>query len=146
MQGVGREHDAGQAQVADHGSDARDLGGHVGHLLMPQDQRRVHGEGAEHMGRLAVVQAVEAAPQCFAVERHGARPVVSTGPSLAEVPGVAPEGRLQRHRIERQEQVAQGVDRRRPAQADAVDPTQPVAMDVQEGHDAPVRGRAREHG
>jgi hypothetical protein len=59
---------------------------------------------------------------------------------------VAAEGRLQRRRVEGQEQVAQRVDRRRPAQADAVDPAQAVAVDGQKGHDAAVRGRTREHG
>jgi hypothetical protein len=146
VQGIGRDHDAAEAEVPDHPPYRLDLGGHVRHLVVAEDQRRVGGEGAEHVGGGAIVQPVEAAAQRLAVERHGARPVRRTGPGLVEVPGVAAEGRLQRRRVEGQEQVAQGVDGRRPAQADAVDVAQAVAVDGQKGDDAALRGRAGEHG
>jgi hypothetical protein len=71
VQGVDGEDDAGQAQVPDHGPDRLGLGGHVRHLLVAEDQGRVGGEGAEHVRRGAVVQAVEAAAQGLAIQRHG---------------------------------------------------------------------------
>ncbi len=85
-----------------------DLRGRVPHLLMAEDEAGLRGEGAEHVRRGAVVQAVEATPERLAVERDGAQPAGGAGP-LAEVAGVAAEGRLQRRRIERQEQVARSV-------------------------------------
>ena len=144
MQGIDREDDAGQAQVPDQGSRALNLRGHIRHLLMAEDQRRVRGEGAEHVGRGAIGQPVEAAPQRLAVQCHGAPRLIR--PGAAEVPGMAPEGCFQLLRVERQEQVAQRVDRRRAAQARAEGPVEPVAVDAQEGDDAAVGGRAREHG
>jgi hypothetical protein len=144
VQGVAGEDDAAEAEVPDHRPDRLGLGGHVRHLLVAEDQGRVGGEGAEHVGRGAVVQAVEAAPQGLAIQRHGG--VRSIRPALAQLPGVAAEGGLQRLGIEREEQVAQRVDRRRAAQADAVDVAEPVAVHGQEGHDAAGGGRAREHG
>jgi hypothetical protein len=118
VQGVDREDDAAEAQVPDHGRRGLDLCGRVPHLLMAEDQAGLRGEGAEHVGRGAVVQPVEAAPERLAVERDDAPPAGGAG-LLAEVAGVAAESGLQVRRIEGLEHVAQGVDGRRPAQADA---------------------------
>ena len=61
MQGVGREQDAVQAQLLDQRLGRRDLVA-LGDLLMGQDERRLAGERAEHLGGGLVVQVVEAAP------------------------------------------------------------------------------------
>ena len=66
VQGVGGEQDAPQAQLLDQHLGRRDLVA-FGDLLMGQDERRLAGEGAEHLRRGLVVEMVEAAPQCLAV-------------------------------------------------------------------------------
>jgi hypothetical protein len=73
VQGVGREQDAVQAQLLDQRLGRRDLVA-LGDLLMGQDERRLAGERAEHLGGGLVVQVVEAAPQRLAVERDDPPP------------------------------------------------------------------------
>ena len=61
VQGVGGEQDAAQAQLLDQRLRRRDLIA-FGDLLMREDEGRLAGEGAEHLGGGLVVQVVEAAP------------------------------------------------------------------------------------
>ena len=55
MQGVGGEQDAAQAQLLDQRLRRRDLIA-FGDLLMREDEGRLAGEGAEHLGGGLVVQ------------------------------------------------------------------------------------------
>ena len=98
MQGVGREQDAVQAQLLDQRLGRRDLVA-LGDLLMGQDERALAGEGAEHLRRGLVVEMVEAAPQCLAVQRDDPPP--RCGADVTKMLGVAAEGGLDRGRVER---------------------------------------------
>lgn len=108
VQGVGREQDAVQAQLLDQRLGCRDLVA-LGDLPMGQDERRLAGEGAEHLRRGLVVEMVEAAPQCLAVQRDDPPP--RCGADVTKMPGVAAEGGLDRGRVERVQKGAQRVDR-----------------------------------
>jgi hypothetical protein len=70
MEGVGGEQHAGQAQLGDHPLRRRDFVALSVDFAMRQQDRRLRGEGAERLGRLAVVEVVEAALQGLAVERY----------------------------------------------------------------------------
>ncbi len=59
---------------------------------MGQDERRLAGEGAEHLRRGLVVEMVEAAPQCLAVQRDDPPP--RRGADVTKMLGVAAEGGL----------------------------------------------------
>src|SRR4051812_9413968 len=60
VQGVGGEQDAAQAQPLDQRLRRRDLVA-LGDLLVGQDERRLAGEGTEHLGGGPVIEMVEAA-------------------------------------------------------------------------------------
>src|SRR3954453_8635428 len=77
MEGVGGEQRAGQAQLLDHPLRRRDLVALDVDFTVRQQDRRLRGEGAQRLGRLAVGEVVEAALQGLAVERddrHPSRP------------------------------------------------------------------------
>src|SRR4051794_6763146 len=90
-------------------------------------QKNGEPKGAEHMSRGPVVQVIEAAAQRLAVQRDGAFAGHLDG--SVQLPCMAAEGPLQIVPVERQEQTAQGVHRRRPAQAGAESGVQAVALD-----------------
>ena len=78
MQGVGGEQDAAQAQLLDQRLGRRDLIA-FGDLLMREDEGRLAGEGAQHLGGGLVVQMVEAAAQRLAIQRDDPLPWWSGG-------------------------------------------------------------------
>jgi hypothetical protein len=67
VQRVGGQERAGQAQLGDQRRHGRDLVGDGRQLAVGQDQRRLAGAGAEHVGGGPVVQVVEAALEGLAV-------------------------------------------------------------------------------
>jgi hypothetical protein len=101
---VGGEEHAGQAQLGDQSRHGRGLVGGGRHLAVGQDQRRLAGEGAEHVGGGPVVQVVEAASEGLAIEGDDRR--ARPQRRLVQPSGVAAEGRLEVGGIEGQEQVA----------------------------------------
>ena len=143
MQGIGGEQDATHAEGPDQRLRRRDLVA-FGDLLMSQDERRLAGERAEHLGGGPVVQVVEAALERLAVERD--HPRSARRHPAAQPSGVPAKGGLQLGRVERQEQGAQRVDGRRPAQRGAEHRVQALAMHGDEHQDAAVGGGAREDG
>src|SRR3954468_16729488 len=74
MQSVDGEQDAGQAQLGDHPLGGRDLVALDVDFAVRQQDRRLRGESAQHLRRLAVGEVVEAALQGLAVERDDRHP------------------------------------------------------------------------
>jgi len=74
VQGVGGEQHAGQTQLGDHPLRRRDLVALDVDFAVRQQDRRLGGEGAQRLGRLAVGEVVEAALQGLAVECHDRHP------------------------------------------------------------------------
>ena len=70
VHGVEGEQTPGQAQRRDHGLGGGNLVALFGDRQMAEDNLAVGGKGAQHMGRLAVVEGVEAAAQGLAVDGH----------------------------------------------------------------------------
>ena len=95
MQGVGGEQDAAQAQLLDQRLGRRDLVAFAD-LLMREDESRLAGERAQHLGGGLVVQVVEAAPQRLAIQRDDPPPW--RGGGVTEVLGMAAERGLDRGR------------------------------------------------
>jgi hypothetical protein len=102
VQGIGGEQDATHAEGPDQRLGRRDLVA-FGDLLMGQDERRLAGERAEHLGGGPVVQVVEAAPQRLAVERHDTRR------KLCKVPHKLDKAGAKLLRVEQPEHSAEGV-------------------------------------
>jgi hypothetical protein len=142
VQGIGGEQDAAQAQLPDQRLRRRDLVT-PGDLLVGQDERRLAGERAEHLGGGPVVQVVEAAAQRLAVERDDPPP--RRGRSVIEPLGVAAEGGLQLGRVERVQEGAQRVDGGGAAEAGAEGGVEPLAVHADEQADAAVGGGAGQH-
>jgi hypothetical protein len=92
------------------------------------------------MSRFPVVQVIEAAAQRLAIECDGALPGHPDG--SVQLLRMATEGGFEIVPLERQEQTAQRIHRRRPAQAGAEGGIQAVALDRDEGDDLLVGGRA----
>ena len=111
---------------------------------MGQDERRLAGERAEHLGGGPVVQVVEAAPQRLAVQRDDPPP--RRGGGVPELLGMVAEGGLDLGRIERVEEGAQGVDGRCATEAGTEDGVEPLAMRADEQADAAVGSRPGEDG
>ena len=143
VQGVGGEQDAPQAQLRDQRLRRRDLVA-LGDLLMGQDERRLAGEGAEHLGGGPVVQVVEAAAQRLAVQRDDPPP--RRGGSVTKLLGMAAEGGLDLGRVERVQEGAPRVDGRGAAEAGAEGGVEPLAMRADEQADAAVGGGAGQDG
>src|SRR3954466_4879404 len=141
VQGIGGEQHAAQAQLLDQRLRRRDLVA-LGDLLVGQDERRLAGEGAEHLGGGPVVQVVEAAPQRLAVERDDPPPRRG---SVAELLGVAAEGGLQLAWVERVQEGAQRVDGGGAAEAGAEGGVERLAVHADEQADAAVGGGAGQH-
>jgi hypothetical protein len=143
VQGVGGEQDAPQAQPLDQRLRRRDLVA-PGDLLVGEDERRLAGEGAEHLGGGLVVEMVEAAAQRLAVQRHDPSP--RRGGGIVEPLGVAAEGGLEVGRVERVQEGAQRVDGRGAAEAGAEGGVEPLAMHADEQPDAAVGGGTGQDG
>ena len=111
-----------------------------GHLPVGQDEGGVAGKRAEHRSRFPVVQVIEAAAQRLAIQCDDALP--GHPDSSVQLLRMAAEGGFEIVPLERQEQTAQRVHRRRPAEAGAEGGVQAVALDGDEGDDLLVGGRA----
>jgi hypothetical protein len=144
MQRIGGEEHAGEAELREQPRHGGNLVRCRRDLLVRQDQRSVAGERAQHVGGGLIIQVVEAAAQRFTVQRDSA-PARCADLLLVEALGVAPERGFEIGRIERQEEVAQSVERRGTAETGAEDGVQALAVDVDEGDDTLVRGRSGEH-
>jgi hypothetical protein len=142
MQGVGGEQHAGQAQLGDHLLGSGDLVALDVDLAVRQQDRRLRGEGAECLGRFAVGEVVEAALQGLAVECHDWHPARFC--RRQQAPGVPAKGVFQGVAVNRRQDAAQGVERRRPGQRAAEQRVEHLPALLQEAHDAPVRCRAGE--
>src|SRR4051812_6302828 len=140
VQGVGGEQDAAQAQPLDQRLGRRDLVA-LGDLLVGEDERRLAGERAEHLGGGLIVQVVEAAAQRLAVQRHDPPP--RRGGGAPEPLGVAAEGGLQLGRVERVQEGAQRVDGGGAAEAGAEGGGEPLAVHAEEKADAAGGGGGR---
>jgi hypothetical protein len=145
VQGVGGEQGAAHAELLDQGPRRRDLLGRGTDLPVGQDQGGLAGERAEHVRGGRVVQVVEAAPEGLAVQGDDGRRARPRR-RLVQPPGVAAESRLEVGGIEGQEQVAQRVHGRDPAQAGAEGGVQALPVHVDERQDAAVGGGAGQHG
>jgi hypothetical protein len=143
MQRIGGEQHAGEAEFRDQPRHGGDLVRCRCDLLVRQDQRGVAGKCAQHMRGGLIMQVVDAAAQCLAVERDGA-PALPT-PLLVETTGVATKSRFEVGWVEREKEIAQGVDRRSTPEVGAEDRVQALTVHVDEGDDALVRGRSGEH-
>ena len=143
MQRVGGEEHTSEAEFRDQPRHGGNLVGCRRDLLVRQDQRSVAGKRAQHVCGRLIVQVVEAAAQRLAIQSDGA-PGLSADP-FVETMRVAPKGRFEIGRIEREEEIAQGVDRRSAPEVRAEDRVQALTVHVDEGDDALVRGRPGEH-
>ncbi len=139
MQGVGGEQDAAQAQLLDQRLGRRDLVA-LDDLLMREDEGRLAGERAQHLGGGLVVQVVEAAPQRLAIQRDDPPPW--RGGGVTKMLGMAAEGGLDLGRVERMHEGAQRVDGRGAAEAGSEGGVEPLAMHADEQADAAVGGGA----
>jgi hypothetical protein len=143
MQRVGGEEHAGEAEFRDQPRKGGNLVGRRRDLLVRQDQSGVAGERAQDVRGGLIVQVVEAAPQRLPIQRDGA-PALCADP-LVEVTRVAAKSGFEIGRIEREKEIAQGVDRRSAPETRPEDRVQSIAVHVDEGDDALVRGRPGEH-
>jgi hypothetical protein len=130
MQRVGGEEHAGEAEFRDEGRHSGNLVRCRRDLLVRQDQRSVAGKRAQHVRGGLIMQVVEAAPQRLAVQRDGA-PALSAD-ALVEALGVAPESGFEIGRVERENEVAHGIDRRSAPETSAEHRVQAFAVDVDE--------------
>ncbi len=139
MERVGGEQHAAQAQLLDHPLGRRDLVALGGDLAVRQQDRRLRGERAERLGRLAVGEVVDAALERLAVERDRRHPALGARQQAGGVPAERP---FQGGAVEVLQHGVQGVDRRRPPQGEAEQRVEHLPALLQEDGDAAVRGRA----
>src|SRR3712207_4959770 len=142
VQGVGGEQHAPYPEFLDQGLGGADLVALID-LLVGQDERRLAGEGAEHLGGGLVVEMVEAAPQRLAVQ--GDDPPPWPGGGVPKMLGMTAKSGLDRGRIERVQQGAQRVDSRGATEAGAEGGVEPLAVHADEQADATVGGGAGQH-
>ena len=117
MQRIGGEEHAGEAEFRDQLRHGENLAGRRRDLLVRQDQRSVAGKRAQHVGGRLILQVVEAAAQRLAIQRDSA-PALRANP-LVQMTGVTTKGSFEIARIEREEEIAQGIERRSAPEADA---------------------------
>ena len=141
------ERDEGGGRHAEFGEQRlcrRDFVGLLGDIDMGEHERGVDGERAQHLGGGAVVEFVEAAAQCLAVERDAA--LSGRGMRGLKKGGVAAEGRFHIAWIEALNDVTdRGVCRRAPP-FQAEGGIQLVAMHVDERDDTAIRVAACDNG
>jgi len=94
MHGIGREHDAAKAQVADHLLCCRNFVGLLVDFRMGKHDRRWRGKGGQGLGCSLVTQMIETAPKRLAVKRD--RQPVAGLACRKQGFGMAPEHRLER--------------------------------------------------
>ena len=114
----------------------RDLVGLLGDIDMGEHEGGIDGERAQHLRGGTVMEIVEAAAQCFAIERD-AGPPGGRARGLQQA-GMATESRLHRGWIEPLEDITNGGVCWRAAPLQAEGRVQPAAMGIDEGDDAAI--------
>src|SRR4051795_12231012 len=111
---------------------------------MRERQRGIGGEGAQHVSGGLIMQVVETAPQGLPVQGDHAQALPSS--PVIQTTSMMTEGGLEVGWVERQDEVAQGVESRRAAEAGPEDLVQALTVQADERDDALIRGRARQDG
>jgi len=111
MKRIGREQHALQAQFADQDLRGPDLVGCAGDLVMREGQCDICGEGAQHVSGGLIVQVVETVPQGLPVQGHRAQAWPRS--RFVQATSVAAEDSFEIGWVERQDEIAQGVESRR---------------------------------
>jgi hypothetical protein len=111
MQGVSSEQHTAQTQRGDHLLGSRDLVALDVDFGVRQQDRGIRGEGAQRLGRLLVVEVVEATLQGLAVERHDRHPARFRRRQQAS--GVLAKRLFQGVAVKHLQDGAQRVERRR---------------------------------
>jgi len=138
MKRIGREQHALQAQFADQHLRGRNLVRCAGDLVMRERQGGIGGKGAQHMSGGLVMQVVETAPQGLPIQGDHAQALPSS--PVIQNTSMTTEGSLKVGWIERQDEVAQGVESRSTAEAGTEDLVQALTVQADERDDALVGG------
>jgi hypothetical protein len=111
---------------------------------MRQDQSGFDVESMQHLGRLTIIEIVEASPECLPIERDGSPRRIGSG--VTQSGGMAAERPLDRLRIETLKDVAnRGMGGRTfPVQAERG--VQPATVHFDEGLDGAEGIAAGDHG
>jgi hypothetical protein len=136
MQGVGSEQHTAQAQLGDHLLGSRNFIALDVDFGVRQQDRAIRGEGAQRLGRLLVVEMVEAALQGLAVERHDRPPAQFR--RRQQVPGVLAKSLFQGVSVKHLQDSAQRVERRRSLQGTAEQGVEDDPALLQEADDVAV--------
>ena len=91
-----------------------------------------------------IVQVIETVPQGFPIQGH--RAPALTRSRFVQATSVATEDSLKIGWVERQDEIAQGVESRRASEAGTEDLVQALTMQADERDDALIRGRACQDG
>ena len=130
MQGVKGDDAVGDVEFAEQPLRGGDLVGLFLDIDVRQDQAGFGIECVQQLGRLAIAEIVEAAPQRLAVERDTASRRI--GRLTRQTGGVAAENLLDSLRVEALEDVANGGMGGRAVPAQAEGEVQPAAVDRDE--------------
>lgn len=144
MHSIGCEQAAFEAKVVDQRLRRRDLVTFVVDREMAEDDRLVLGKGAQHMGGLLVMEAIEAAAKRFAINRDGGwQPIIWA--HRHECRGVGSKGVFDRQGIEPVQDGAHRTVGRRLSPAKTERLIQSRKMAVDEAVNLAIGGRARQH-
>ena len=103
---------------------------------MREDQGGISGEGTQHMSGGLVMQVVETVPQGLSLLCNRAQALPSS--RVVQATSVATKGSLEIGWVERQDEVAQGVESRCAAEAGSEDLVQALTVQADERDDALV--------
>ena len=135
---------SGQSQFSEQCLRCGDFVGFVVDVDVGEHQGGVGGEGAEDLGGGAVVEVVETATQCLAIQSNAA--LSRRCPGGLQPGGVAAEDGLDCGWVEPSKDVADGGMGGRAAPVQSEDPIEVATVDVDEGYDATVRVAAGDDG
>jgi hypothetical protein len=138
MKRIGREQHAFQAQLADQHLRSRNLVRCGWDLVMRERQGGIGGEGAQDVSGGLVMQVVETVPQGLPVQGDRAQALPSS--PVVQTTSMMTEGSLEVGWIERQDEVAQGIKRRRAAEVSSEGLVQALTVQADERDDALVGG------
>src|SRR5262249_19644012 len=124
-------------ELAQQSLDCRNFIGLFIAVEMRQYQSRARCKRAENMCGLAVLEGVEAVPQCLAV--HGDVPLARRGRLLVKDGGMAAERLLDRSGVELPENVSDGRISWCPTPFQPEELAQTNEVDIDETMDTPVR-------
>lgn len=144
VHGVERDDAVSDLQFAEQLLGCGDLIGLCLDVDMGQDQAGFDVESVQHLGRLAIIEIVEASPECLAIERDGSPRRIGCG--ILQSGGVAAEHPLDLLWIETLKDVAdRGMGGRTlPVQAEGG--VQPATVHLDEGLDRAEGIAAGDHG